>query len=101
MSNVAQEYVCPVLMRQRIENAIEALLTLLDEMEGDTDLEDGADDEYYTGSTTDREHDTSDDEPYLSTGAYHWGLSQPHLIDGEMDAVEADYPGYVAGGQGA
>jgi hypothetical protein len=42
-------------LRERIENTIEQLVSLLDEIDGDTDLE-----------------PTGDDEPYLSAGAMGW-----------------------------
>lgn len=65
MSDIAQEYLYPVTTRQRIENVVEALLFLLDEMEGDTDLDNGADAEpSVCGSGgDDRKHGTSDDKP--------------------------------------
>jgi hypothetical protein len=55
----------PALTRQMLEQVIEALIAYFDEMDGDPNLEDGADDEPsfcgYGGD--DRELDESDDEP--------------------------------------
>jgi hypothetical protein len=44
-------------MRRLIEDAIESLILLLDEIDGDDDLEDGGDDEL----EPDREHDPAED----------------------------------------
>lgn len=82
--------------RQRIEAAIEILLAELDRLDGDENLEDGADDEcYITGSPTDREADHSDDEPYLACSAEGWRL------DGGP-AWQCDYEnsGTLEGGHG-
>lgn len=47
--------------RNQIENAIEFLLSVLDAMDGDHDLEDGGDDEHWlAGSEDDRECDPGD-----------------------------------------
>ena len=59
--------------RQKIESAIETLLSLLDAMDGDENLECTGDDEYtLAGSFTDRECDQSDDEPYLAAIGQVW-----------------------------
>lgn len=103
MSDIAQTQPVTNTMRVRMEAAIETLLALLDEMDGNPDLEEGADDEPYIGGYfgDDRELDTSDDEPYLSTGTVGWGVQPQGEVDAEGDPSEADCPGYVAGGQGA
>ena len=54
-------------LRLRIETTIENLVALLDEVDGEADLEDGADGEPYlagtAGTTDDREYDGDDLEP--------------------------------------
>ncbi|UDL87026.1 hypothetical protein LGH82_17560 [Mesorhizobium sp. PAMC28654] len=67
--------------RRRIERAVEVLLAILDEADGDPDLEPGAD----------REGDLSEDEPSLGwTLATNQTLAlkggaDPFFIDGEFD----------------
>lgn len=56
--------------RQTIEDEIERLIAMLDEADPDPDLEEGGDDEFTIGGgmldqNTDRELDSSDDEPSL------------------------------------
>jgi hypothetical protein len=50
--------------RARIERTIEALLSILDDADGDADLEDGSDDEPalsgFSGSDDDREYDVAE-----------------------------------------
>lgn len=59
--------------RQKIENAIEALIALLDHIDGDENLECTGDDEFYlAGASTDREGDRSEDEPYLAAIGQTW-----------------------------
>ena len=59
--------------RQKIESAIDALLSLLDAMDGDENLECTGDDEYTLARAfTDREGDQSDDEPYLAAIGQVW-----------------------------
>ena len=64
MSDIAQAQPVTNTMRVRMEAAIETLLALLDEMDGNPDLEDGADSEPYLAGPQgcggdDRELDTS------------------------------------------
>lgn len=64
-----------------IGEAIEAAVATLDALDGDADLEDGADDEpslgwidgrpQYCGDYQDREHDTADAEPSLASPERH------------------------------
>jgi len=84
MSDITQAQLVTNIMRVRMEAAVETLLALLDEMDGNPDLEDGA-----------------DDEPYLSTGTVAWGTQPQSEVDAEGDVAEVDYPGSIAGGQGA
>lgn len=68
MSDIAQTQPVTNTMRVRMEAAIETLLALLDEMDPDPDLEEGADTEPSLAGPQgcgddDRELDTSDDEP--------------------------------------
>ena len=70
--------------RQKIENAIDALLSLLDAMDGDENLECTGDDEYtLAGSFTDRECDQSDDEPFLAAIGQVW--QGDVIVDTESD----------------
>jgi len=81
---------------KQVENAIERLLALLDSLQGDENLEDGADDEYWlAGAETDREADTSDDEPYLSAGAIGFSTT-----GGNGNEVDYENNERVVGGQG-
>lgn len=64
--------------RQKIENAIEALVSLLDDIDGDENSECNGDLEpYLAGSSCggfepDRELDNCDDEPYLAAIGQVW-----------------------------
>ena len=70
--------------RQKIESAIDALLSLLDAMDGDENLECTGDDEYtLAGAFTDREGDQSDDEPYLAAIGQVW--QGDVIVDTESD----------------
>lgn len=74
--------------RQKIENAIHALIDLLDAMDGDENLECTGDDEYtLAGSHTDREHDRADDEMSLGwtlNGAMPMDLTPDREGDGVL-----------------
>ncbi|TPK95224.1 hypothetical protein FJ934_12615 [Mesorhizobium sp. B2-4-12] len=98
-----------------------SLITALDLMEADCDLEDGADHEPYmagwSGDNDDREADHRDleddgtEEPTLGApNRYH---NQTHWADGargdherevctdrERDDAEIDFPGFIEGGHG-
>ena len=63
-------------MRQLIENVIDDLLLLLDEIDGDADLEDD-----------DREQDNSDNEPWLGWPA-HCEMGPTFDPDRELDPAE-------------
>jgi hypothetical protein len=86
--------------RQTIEDEIERLIAMLDEADPDPDLEPGGDEEHSLGGgmfdqNTDRELDTSDDEPSLGwthlfdqshhkwTGS-HWQC-EGAVVDGEAE----------------
>ena len=69
------------LTRNRIAQAIDGLIGLLDKMEGDPDFE-----------------ASGDDEPYLSTGAAIWSASGG-TTDLERDDAFHDNPVTMAGGQ--
>ena len=72
--------------RQKIENAIDALVALLDAMDGDENLECSGDGEYtLAGSFTDRECDQSDDEPYLAAIGQVWHSGA--IVDMEGDGT--------------
>ncbi|ORE88182.1 hypothetical protein [Aurantimonas sp. 22II-16-19i] len=91
--------------RQKIELRIEALINLLDELDGDPDLEDGADDEPDLGGhghdtdagwQHDLERDDADDEPSLGrletihqgAASYACGV----IVDGEINVEDEGEP---------
>lgn len=75
--------------RDRIAQAIEGLVALLDQIDGDPDFEDGFDDEsYVSGSIFDREDDMSDSEPslgWISRDELGWTVTHGSDADLEVD----------------
>lgn len=80
-------------IRDRITEAIEGLLALLDQFDGDPDFEDGGDDEnYIAGSVTDREDDMADLEPslgWISRDELGWTVTHGSDADLEVDQQDA------------
>lgn len=75
-------------MREHVEREIERLIALLDELDGDCDLEDGADDEPSIGSN-----------PLISVmGEMEVDLEFDE--EREQDEGDYDFPGMIQGGQG-
>jgi len=96
-----------LINRQEVEDLIESLLTLLDRLEADPDLEPWLAG-FHPSRGDDRELDncddesTGDDEPYLSSGAEIWSTSggQGSECDYERDDTYYDNPVAMAGGFG-
>ncbi|MBX9452040.1 MAG: hypothetical protein KL801_09395 [Mesorhizobium sp.] len=97
-------------LRTAVETEIERLISLLDTMDGDPDIEANGDEEdghaddlepslggggYWTdaGQMYDLEQDTSDDEPNGDELDYNGD-------EGDYDGGEGDAPGFIPGGQG-
>lgn len=94
-------------IRPKIESLVELLLDVLDTLDGDSDAEDGADDEPSLGSTEcsrlgqtnwlndatdDREQEHEHDEPSLGSGVDMSGhRSQEHWCDGATDDTEEQH----------
>lgn len=80
--------------RDRIAEAIEGLLALLDQFDGDPDFEDGFDDEsYISGSMFDREGDLADWEPslgWISRDEKGWTVTHGSDADLEVDHQTAE-----------
>lgn len=82
--------------RQKIENAIDALVSLLDHIDGDENEECNGDLEPYLAGDacgsfeSDRELDNCDDEPYLAATGQVWHSDA--ILDVESSAA-------IAGGQ--
>lgn len=65
--------------RSQIERAIESLIALLDQCDGDADIEDDG-----------LFEETGDDEPWMAAGAAHWqSHDQTVIIDLEQDCEGA------------
>lgn len=79
--------------RDRIAEAIEGLLALLDQFDGDPDFEECGDDESYIGgSKFDREGDQSDWEPslgWISRDEQGWTVTHGSDADLEVDQQNA------------
>ena len=87
------------LTREQIEDCIEYLVGYLDQIDPDPDLEEGGDKEpNLADSSTDLEGDFSDDEPWLSAGAFKWDTSGSN-DDRELDRSD-DEPYLSAGAAG-
>lgn len=80
--------------RDRIAEAIEGLLALLDQFDGDPDFEECGDDEsYISGSMYDREADQSDWEPslgWISRDEQGWTVTHGSDADLEVDQQTAE-----------
>lgn len=109
-------------IRRAIEDEIERLLSMLDAMDGDCDMEETGDDEPWIGGPLymrngtvghDLEGDDSDCEPELGWTRHGMGFVDGDLPDGddresddereedderEADPAEYDAPGFIAGG---
>lgn len=75
MPAVTAFYEITPLTRRRIESAVESLLALLDEMDGDADLEAGEDDE----DGYDAEHQNEDGDPCDDGEPDDWSDDAPRL----------------------
>lgn len=94
-------------IRPKLEAAVEALLEILDQLDGDTDLEDGADDEPALGSTEDGrlgqtrwtnsgtddlEQEPEHDEPSLGSPGLRFGSENQELwAQGTTDDCEEQH----------
>ena len=76
--------------RAALEAAVEALLAVLDLIEPDPDLEDGADGE-----------PDADGEPWLAGFGIGDDDREPDGDEGDYSGGEFDPPGFIPGGQGA
>lgn len=93
-------------VRRSIEDEIERLMSMLDLMDGDPDLEPALAGGTEVVGTDDREGDSSDDEYSLGwtrTGAFGVGEDlEGNLADSasdiEKDAADYDNPGFIWGG---
>ncbi|RUV41056.1 MAG: hypothetical protein EOQ55_00560 [Mesorhizobium sp.] len=84
-----------VARRRRIERTIDALLALLDEADGEPDLESTGDEEPYLAGWSGTNEDLEGENE-------HGGniLDEPHDGDErELDEAERDGLGYIEGGQ--
>lgn len=74
-------------LRKSIERRIEYLIALLDALDGDCDLEDGADDEPSIGSQ-------------LLFSPFGMEIDLEEDDERQEDPGDYDYPGFIHGGQG-
>lgn len=87
-------------VRRVLEDEIERLIAMLDEIDGDADLEPDGDDEdtHDREDVDDREHDTADEEPTLGwTVGHQFGALGPQGDDCELVCEDEGDPDWGIG----